>query len=86
MINIELVPVKYITGTYKYDSKYPTAEDLLWDIVTIGKKTINTDSIDWVEEEKRDKLVSILEKAGFIKNNNNKIIILKTYWDERSNE
>lgn len=84
MINQDLIPVRYITGTYRYADNYPTPEDLMWDIVSFGKKTVSADSIDWIEEEKKEEILECLQKAGFISIENNKINILKTYWDGRS--
>lgn len=79
MINIELVPVKYITGTYKYDKDYPTSLDLLWDIVNIGKSTIAIDKIDWIDSEKRDELIKKLN-GEYINISGNNITIIKTDW------
>lgn len=86
MINIELVPIKYITGTYRYAKMYPTEKDLLWDIANIGKKNISIESIDWIEEEKKDDLLAKLENENYIKIKDNKIALLKTDWDGRSNQ
>lgn len=86
MINIELIPIKYITGTYRYDEQYPTDKDLLWDIANIGKKNISIESIDWIEEEKKNILLAKLENENYIKTKDNKITLLKTDWDGRSNE
>ncbi len=38
MIDIDLVPIKYITGSYKYESTYPTKEDFMWDMLCLGKE------------------------------------------------
>lgn len=79
MINIELVPVKYITGTYKYDKDYPTSIDLLWDIVNIGNPTIAVDKIDWIDSERRDELIKKLN-GEYINISGNNITIIKTDW------
>lgn len=81
MINEDLVPLKYITGSYRYEKQYPTAEDLLWDIVSIEKKSVTVDYIDWIEPEIRDLLLDKLVENKNIKVNNGKIKILKTDWD-----
>lgn len=86
MINVELIPIKYITGTYKFEKQYPTAEDLLWDIVTIGKKTLPVEQIDWIDEDKKDELLKHLSDNNYIKIANNKISILKTDWDGRRDQ
>lgn len=81
MIDINLIPIKYITGTYRYDESYPTADDLMWDLVAIGKKSVSLDSIDWIETEVLEPLLDSLAGKGYIKNANNRITILKTDWD-----
>jgi len=81
MINEDLVPLKYITGSYRYEKRYPTAEDLLWDIVSIEKKSVTVDYIDWIEDEIRDQLLGKLVESKNIKVNNGKITVLKTKWD-----
>lgn len=83
MINVEFIPVKYITGSYRYEEKYPDAQDLLWDIVSLGKKTISVESIDWIENDKKEKLILELLENNYIKKNNNKISVIKTDWDGR---
>ena len=65
----------------RYEKQYPTAEDLLWDIVSIEKKSVTVDYIDWIEPEIRDLLLDKLVENKNIKVNNGKIKILKTDWD-----
>lgn len=81
MINIDNLPIKYITGSYKYDKLYPTQEDLLWDMINFGKKSFNIEYIDFIENELRDCLLNELETKKFIKIKDNKVTILNTPWN-----
>lgn len=80
------LPLKYITGSYKYDPVYPTKFDLLFELVNTGKKTINIDDIDWIMSDIRNVLLNELVESGHIKINNNKLTIVKTFWDGWCNE
>ena len=81
MISIDNLPIKYITGSYKYDKLYPTQEDLLWDMINFGKKSFNIEYIDFIENELRDCLLNELETKKFIKIKDNKVTILNTPWN-----
>lgn len=85
MIDVKNLPLKYITGSYKYDPVYPTTMDLLFDIANTGKKSISVDDVDWIEDDVKSHMISELVDSGYIKLNNNKITIIKTDWDGWSN-
>ena len=76
MIDRDAIPVKYITGSYRYEPSYPAPEDLLWEIVSAGKKTVPADVSGGSPE-----LLAKLESEGYIKIKNDKITVIKTPWD-----
>jgi len=86
MIDIDLVPIKYITGSYKYESTYPTKEDFMWDMVCLGKKSVGIDTITHIEKDVLDSIIETLEKEKYIKTSSNKISIIKTPWDGKSDK
>lgn len=83
MINIDNLPLKYLTGSYRFDKDYPSQTDFLYDLVQTGKRSIKLDSVDWVGRDTALSFCESLSKDGFISFDGNTIKILKTYWDER---
>ena len=89
MVDINLVPVKYITGSYKYDDGYPSSYDLLWDIVSSGKKSADIDTVTGMfpdDPEMISGILSELESSGYIRTNGKKITVTKTPWDGKGDE
>ena len=76
MIDRDAIPVKYITGSYRYEPSYPAPEDLLWDIVSAGKKTVSIQAVSGELET-----LSALESEGYIRIKNDRITVIKTPWD-----
>lgn len=84
MINIDInnLPLKYITGSYRYDKTYPSGMDFLYDLVQTGKGGIKLDSVDWVGRDTVLRLCESLSNDGYVEVKNGKIIVLKTPWNE----
>lgn len=84
MINISIdnLPLKYITGSYRYDRTYPSGMDFLYDLVQTGKSGIKLDTIDWVGRDTATRLCESLLNDGYVEVKNGKIIVLKTPWNE----
>lgn len=81
-INIDNLPLKYITGSYRYDKNYPSDMDFLYDLVQTGKGGIKLDSVDWVGRDTALRLCESLSDDGYVEVRNGKIIVIKTPWNE----
>ena len=81
-IDIDNLPLKYITGSYRYDRTYPSDMDFLYDLVQTGKGGVKLDSIDWIGRDTALRLCESLCNDGFAEIRNGKINVIKTPWDE----
>jgi len=82
MINIDNLPLKYLTGSYRFDKDYPSETDFLYDLVQTGKRCVRLDSIDFVGKDTAVSLCESLSNEGFVDFDGSKITVLKTPWDE----
>ena len=88
-IDYNKVPVKYITGTYQYEETYPTACDLLYDMVSLCGQKFKYDKLAYIvklDYDKLDELLLVLTDGGFVKKKDDNITILHTPWDGESND
>lgn len=82
MINIDNLPLKYLTGSYRFDKDYPSETDFLYDLVQTGKRCVRLDSLDFVGKDTAVSLCESLSNEGFVDFDGSKITVLKTPWDE----
>lgn len=83
MINVDKLPLKYITESYRLNNDYPTPLDLLYDISKTGKTQDITAFAECYDDAEtvKNKLTE-LEELGYVKTTNNKVKLVKTPWDE----
>ena len=87
MIDYNKVPVKYITGTYQYESTYPTSDDLLYDMVVYCGQKFKYGKLTEVVSADGDILAELMQELvnrGNIKVKDDNITILNTPWDGES--
>ena len=81
-IDIDSLPLKYITGSYRFGKGYPDCMDFLYDLVQTGRGSVKLESADWVEPVVALRLCRELEDMGFVEmKNGNTINIKRTPWD-----